>query len=94
MPAGRALPQANSGPFKDRMRFCAAGRAFETPGPARSLHRRLAGTLTAVALEESKHGQAGLELNTVHRHGVAPMTRRHNDEPSQAHHVSLAEDQR
>src|SRR5450830_368280 len=93
MATGVALKNFVAAGVQDAVCSTTTIRTTETIRPACTLQRRSAKRLGTKELEELRHRQAGLKLDTVHRHDATLKTKRWVQiTPSQAHHVSLAED--
>ena len=73
MSAGVALVDLVKATAKNAMSGVVATRAAKTARPPRRLQRNRALRLVAVALEELRHRQTGLKLDSIHRHDALPL---------------------
>src|SRR3546814_13739680 len=67
-----ALKQRVGSPAYPAVSNAITARTPKPRRPACLLQSRLAGRLGSVALEKLGHGQSGLKLDSVHRHGAPP----------------------
>src|SRR3546814_20898148 len=67
-----ALKQRVGSPAYPAVSNAITARTPKPRRPACLLQSRLAGRLGSVALEKLGHGQSGLKLDSVHRHGAHP----------------------
>lgn len=88
MATGAALEGA---PPHDTMRRAVTAQAAKGFQPAGFPQRRLALGRDSASLEELRHRRTGLELDSIHRHGIPLRTQlRYRVRPRVAYHVSLA----
>jgi hypothetical protein len=74
VPANGALPVAAPGAQEHRVPARFTVRAGKTLRPACRNQRRLALVFGAVSVQELGHRKSGLKLNSIHRHGVPPVS--------------------
>ena len=91
VPAGDALEQVAGAVADHVVRLAVAARTAEAPRPTCSLQRLGAVRLRAEAAKELGQGHAGLELDSVERHGVRSVFGCTQVTRAVAHQVSLAE---